>query len=100
MGSRRTERIARRYFVRGRVQGVGYRYFVEYTANALGVSGFVRNLDDGRVEVYAAGVPEQLTELEAQLWKGPRWAEVRGVDVNEDSLHAPDVDRRGFYTRH
>ena len=46
---------ARRWYIRGRVQGVGYRYFAQRAAAALGLSGYARNLDDGRVEVYAAG---------------------------------------------
>lgn len=80
------EKFAKLYRVRGRVQGVGFRYFVERSANALGVSGWVRNLDDGSVEVYATGNPEQLSELAGFLWKGPRWAEVRGVDESEAAL--------------
>jgi acylphosphatase len=89
-------KVARRYVVRGRVQGVGFRYFVEHTADAIGVAGWVRNQDDGNVEVYAIGTPEQLNELEGQLWKGPRWSEVRGVDVREAAVDAT----RGFSTRH
>jgi acylphosphatase len=77
------EKIARLYRVRGRVQGVGFRYFVEHSAKGLGVSGWVRNVDDGSVEVYALGTMEQHSELAGYLWKGPRWAEVRGVDENE-----------------
>ena len=78
--------IARFYRVRGRVQGVGYRYFAEHTARALGISGWVRNDDDGTVQVYAAGSAEQLSEFAARLWQGPRWAEVRGVDESEATL--------------
>jgi acylphosphatase len=65
------------------VQGVGFRYFVEDAARALGVTGWVRNLDDGSVEVYATGNRERLSEFAGLLWKGPRWAEVRGVDESE-----------------
>lgn len=83
---------AKRFFVRGRVQGVGFRYFVEHAATSLGLRGYVRNLDDGRVEVYALGSPEQLSELAGLLWKGPRFAEVRGVDEQE----APVEDLSGF----
>ncbi|HEY3740556.1 MAG TPA: acylphosphatase [Bryobacteraceae bacterium] len=72
---------ARLYRVRGRVQGVGYRYFVQQSATRLELTGWTMNLDDGRVEVYAQGPLERLTEFEGLLWKGPRWAEVRGVDV-------------------
>jgi acylphosphatase len=87
-----TPKQAKRYFVRGRVQGVGFRYFVEKAANIAGVSGWVRNLDDGRVEVYAVGNPEQLSDLESRLWQGPRFSEVRGVDSEDAAVEA----RSGF----
>jgi acylphosphatase len=74
---------ARCYFVRGRVQGVGYRYFVESIAGELGLTGYARNLEDGRVEVYAVGPPELLREFGGYLWKGPRMSEVRGVEEQE-----------------
>jgi acylphosphatase len=77
---------ARRYFVRGRVQGVGFRWFVQKSATSLGVSGYTRNLDDGRVEVYAAGEEEQLNELCGLLWKGPRMSDVRGVEEQEAAM--------------
>ena len=85
--------VARRYLVRGRVQGVGYRYFVERAAYELGLRGFARNLEDGRVEVYATGVPEQLSTLSGLLWKGPRLSEVRGVE----ELEAPMIHYAGFH---
>ena len=88
-------KIARLYRVRGRVQGVGFRYFVEHSANVLGLAGWVRNLDDASVEVYAVGTADQLSELAGSLWKGPRWAEVRGVDETE----APLEHVRGFSVR-
>jgi acylphosphatase len=91
------QKLARLYRVRGRVQGVGFRYFVEHTAHALGLTGWVRNLDDGDVEVYAAGNAAQLAELAGMLRKGPRWAEVRGVDESE----APPIEQQqGFFIRH
>jgi acylphosphatase len=77
---------ARRYFVRGRVQGVGFRYFVERAAAELQLTGFTRNLDDGRVEVYAAGSPTSLAELSQRLWKGPRFSDVRGVEEQEAAV--------------
>jgi acylphosphatase len=77
------ESIARRYLVSGRVQGVGFRYFVEREASALGVTGTVRNLDDGSVEVQAQGTAAQLADLEGALWKGPRMADVRNVEAFE-----------------
>ena len=72
--------------MRGRVQGVGFRYFAEHNANAIGVHGYVRNLDSGDVEVYAVGTKPQLTELAAMLWKGPRLADVRGVEEQEAAV--------------
>ncbi len=77
------EITARRYFVRGRVQGVGFRYFVERVATDLGLAGYARNLEDGRVEVYAIGTQEKLSELAGYLWKGPRMSDVRGVQELE-----------------
>lgn len=75
--------VARRYFVRGRVQGVGYRDFVQRTAHRLNLKGFARNLEDGRVEVYALGTPALLSELAGFLHKGPMLSDVRGVDEME-----------------
>ena len=69
---------ARRWLVRGRVQGVGYRWFAQKAAAELGLSGYARNLDDGRVEVYAAGAEAKLDEMAGMLYHGPRWADVRG----------------------
>jgi acylphosphatase len=80
--SRHTQ-TARIYLVRGRVQGVGYRDFAQRTAAALGLTGYARNLDDGRVEVYAAGPPDKLSGLSAALRKGPRFSDVRGVEEQE-----------------
>ena len=67
---------ARLYYVRGRVQGVGYRNFAQQAAARLELTGWTRNLDDGRVVVFAQGPVEKLTELEGLLSKGPRWSEV------------------------
>jgi len=83
--------IARRYFVRGHVQGVGYRYFAQRAAVQLGVGGYVRNLDDGRVEVFAVGTPGQLSELAGLLWTGPRFAGVRGVEEQEAAVQQYDT---------
>lgn len=79
----------RRYFVSGRVQGVGFRFFVERVAQQLGVGGYVKNLRDGRVEVYAIGLPKQLDSLKRRLAEGPRGARVERVDEEE----APLVER-------
>ena len=77
---------ARRWLVRGRVQGVGYRYFAQRAATELGLKGYARNLDDGRVEVYATGPVEKLAELAGMLYQGPQWADVRGVDEQEAAV--------------
>ena len=77
------KQTARRWLVRGRVQGVGFRYFAQRAAAELGLAGYVRNLADGRVEVYAAGPEEKLAQLAAKLHRGPQWAEVQGVDEQE-----------------
>jgi len=69
-----------RYIVRGRVQGVGYRYFVMREAGALGVSGFARNLPDGSVEVIAEGADEVLAQFEERLREGPSFATVSALD--------------------
>jgi acylphosphatase len=79
---------ARRYFVRGRVQGVGFRWFVQKNATTLRMSGYAQNLDDGRVEVYAIGTPEQLNELCGLLWRGPRGSDVRSVDEQDAPLES------------
>ncbi len=89
------QKLAKLYRVRGRVQGVGFRYFVEHSAQALGVRGWVRNVDDGSVEVYAAGTAAQLSDLAGLLWQGPRWAEVRGVDESEAAVE----NHSGFSVR-
>jgi acylphosphatase len=87
----RQPQTARLYLVRGRVQGVGYRDFAQRAASALGLTGYVRNLDDGRVEVCAAGPPDKLSDLAAALRKGPRFSDVRGVDEQEAApLHYSD----------
>src|SRR5215475_14322378 len=67
-----SEKQARRYFVSGLVQGVGYRYFTQDAAERLHLTGYVRNLRDGRVEAYAIGTAEQLSRLRNALEKGPR----------------------------
>lgn len=86
---------AYRYRVQGRVQGVGYRYFVQREADALSVTGFVRNLPDGTVEVVAEGAEPALAQLEARLREGPSFARVAGV---ERSAIAPRGDE-GFHIR-
>lgn len=70
---------ARRFIVRGRVQGVGFRWFVEREAHTLGISGWVRNNSDGSVEVLGMGTRDQLAGLRSRLYQGPRAARVDDV---------------------
>jgi acylphosphatase len=74
---------ARRFLVRGRVQGVGFRWFVEREAHMLGIAGWVRNNHDGSVEVLAQGTRDQLLGLHSRLREGPRAARVDSVDISD-----------------
>ncbi len=67
--------------VRGRVQGVGFRYFVIQRAVQLGLRGYVRNESDGSVEVVAQGPRPALERLVTLLWQGPSGAYVRDVQT-------------------
>jgi acylphosphatase len=75
--------LTRRFVVRGRVQGVGFRWFVEREAQLLGLAGWVRNNYDGSVEVLATGNREQLAQLRERLQIGPRAARVDQVEETE-----------------
>ena len=79
---------ARKYWISGQVQGVGYRYFAIRVARELGLNGWVRNLSDGRVEAYAAGPVRLLEDFEARLRLGPPAGEVRGVQVEDAAVDA------------
>jgi acylphosphatase len=81
-------RQAKRFFVSGTVQGVGFRYFTKRAADWLGLTGYVRNLDDGRVEIYAVGSRVQLGELRREMERGPLSANVANV-VEEPADLAP-----------
>ena len=80
------EHGAKRFYVNGMVQGVGYRYFARRAALRLGVSGYVRNLSDGRVEVYAMGPATKLEALRTDLRRGPSSATVSSVAEEEAPL--------------
>ncbi len=71
--------VAKRYIVSGRVQGVGFRWFVDHEARQLGLAGWVRNNLDGSVEVLAMGSNEQHAVLRSRLQHGPRAARVDEV---------------------
>ena len=74
--------MVQHFLVKGRVQGVGFRWFVQREAAELGLRGWVRNTDDGHVEVLAAGSPEQMQELVLALHRGTRGSRVDKVEVH------------------
>ena len=76
------------FIVSGMVQGVGYRYYAQRTARTLGIRGFARNMNDGRVEIYAIGAPEALASFRAALEHGPRSATVERIEEHEFPLDA------------
>lgn len=78
------------YRVKGRVQGVGFRYWTLMTAQHLGVRGTVRNRPDGTVEVFAAGPPEAMSRFERQLQRGPAGAEVLHIERLPPAPDLPD----------
>ena len=82
--------MTRRFLVSGMVQGVGFRYFARREAARLGLTGWVRNLDDGRVEAMAWGSAAQLEEFERALRRGPAAASVTDVHA----LDTPDEGTR------
>ena len=75
--------MVRHYLVKGRVQGVGFRWFVQQEAAEIGLRGWVRNTDEGHVEIVAMGTPEDLTELKTALHKGSRGSRVDAVTQHE-----------------
>lgn len=71
---------ARKWVVSGRLQGVGFRNYVQKHALRAGVTGYAKNLEDGRVEVHGVGAEEGLKRLSGYVRRGPMFAEVRTVD--------------------
>jgi acylphosphatase len=81
-----TPKIAKKFLIAGRVQGVGFRYFADRWASQLGICGYVKNLWDGKVEVYAIGDALALEELKRQLAEGPRSARVTAIDESDETV--------------
>ncbi len=80
--------FVRRYFVKGRVQGVGFRWYVMREASTLALRGWVRNTAEGHVEVLAAGTEEQHDALHSLLQRGSRGSRVDAIEAHD----APEMD--------
>lgn len=85
--------IARRYFISGLVQGVGYRFFTQRAAAEHQVRGMVRNLADGRVEVYVEGSERSVKSFYGDLLAGPSWGR---VDDIEELVSDPEGEFKSF----
>ncbi len=86
-----TNKIARRFFISGDVQGVGYRFFAQRAAARHQVVGYVKNLDDGRVEVLAEGPAPSVEAFKHELATGPRFSVV-------DHIEELNLDPSGSYS--
>ena len=89
-------RVARRFIVSGRVQGVGFRYFAQDTARREGLHGYVLNRDDGSVEAVVEGDDESVVRFERALRRGPSRSRVEHVVIDEVN---PDLGTTGFHIR-
>ena len=89
-------RVARRYLISGRVQGVGFRYFTEAAAAREGLHGWVRNLPDGRVEIDVEGEADAVERFERNVRHGPPGARVQDVNVDDT---VPQRRESGFSVR-
>jgi len=83
--------IARQFFVDGDVQGVGYRFFAQRAAARHQIVGYVRNLDDGRVEVLTEGPAQRVEAFKDELLTGPRFSSV-------DNIEELNLDPSGSYS--
>ncbi len=86
-------RVAKNLKVTGRVQGVGFRYFTRKQAISLDITGWVRNMPDGSVEVYICGEEDNIETMEQRLWNGPRGAyviEIIELETSNDGVQYTD----------
>jgi acylphosphatase len=88
--------VAKRFVIAGRVQGVGFRFFVQERAAVEGVNGYVRNLPDGRVEAWIEGDEESVERVARAVSRGPAGALVEAIDVE---LVPPTGRATGFSIR-
>lgn len=75
-----------RLYIDGTVQGIFFRQFIKDNAERFNIRGFVRNLEDGRVEVFAEGELENVNNFIELCKKGPKHSQIRKVDVKEEKL--------------
>ena len=83
--------ISRKYLIRGQVQGVGFRFFAQRSAATHQIRGYVRNLEDGRVEALAQGNEKQVEAFKHDISAGPRYAQVSDVEeivLDPDSYYS------------
>jgi acylphosphatase len=93
-----SDKLTRRYVVSGRVQGVGFRWFVEREAGQIGVTGWVRNCSNGDVEIMATGTREQHLSLRQKLQDGPRASRVdHVVEADAPFLRASSFHIEGVW---
>lgn len=84
---KQASKLAKKYVISGRVQGVGFRFFVERVANELGLAGYVQNLWNGDVEAYAIGDEAALEEFKRRLAEGPRSARVTRLEETDEPMN-------------
>jgi acylphosphatase len=90
--------ISRKFILKGRVQGVGFRFFTTKNANALGITGYVKNLANGNVEVYAKGEEQKIDKFKAKLIKGNSFSRVE--DIEEYKVDEEDISNDSFHVRY
>lgn len=89
--------IALRVFVSGKVQGVGYRAFAKKSAHSLGLCGWVKNLPDGRVEVFVQGDRDLVWSFLKELWNGPPAGRVDRMEILKE---VPNHEERDFVVKY
>ena len=87
--------VMRHVVIRGRVQGIGYRVWTEYTALERGLQGWVRNRRDGAVEALFVGPPDAVATMIAACKQGPRGSRVNGIDQRDGTAEELALRRRG-----
>jgi acylphosphatase len=87
--------VMRHVVIRGRVQGIGFRAWTEYTALERGLQGWVRNRRDGAVEALFVGLPDAVAAMIAACHQGPRGSRVDGIDQRDGTAEELELRRRG-----